>query len=232
VNVEATNLAVKQREPSQVAKALQERLLKILSKPINVGSLVELQKTAILARRLLELEQPKEKLLKRLNVGGFSGLNPGYIAGMNFDPELDNQDFDGNSSGAMSEVMSPSPGSETFGAAVIRELIPALKAQAAGQGRGRIHLSDLMEAVTMARNNGNTALVAKIEAKIDKMLSEELEDDEFAAVPPQAHYVKIPKLCDHEGCENLAAVSGSGIPLTICMAHYDAMAVGPEGANV
>lgn len=189
------------KEQPPLHKALQDQLLLLLSEPITTNSLLELQKTAEHARRLLELQNPKAKLARRLSYGG-GGIGIVGPNGMDFDAEVDTESSYGDS---MSSALSPSPGSETFGASVIRELIPALR----NQNKPRLHLSDLMEALGMAKKNDNVELQRKIEAKIEEMLSDDADGD-----------VSIVPRVDCEKCTDLALPGQK-----LCLKHYDQQAV-------
>lgn len=212
----ANELATAETQQPVLHKALQDQLKGLLNDPITIPALVELQKTAALARKLLELQNPKGKMMRKIGgLGSFGALSPGYYGNNeDFDPEIDNIGADGLQ---FDGALAPSPGSETFGASVIRELIPAIK----NQNKDHLRLPDLLDAVSVAEKRGNTKLVEKLQAKIESMLEGELQDQD---VVPEGVMMPMGRehpndVCSHDGCDQLSMATKSNKRL--CLEHYD-----------
>lgn len=206
----ANELVVPDVAGAHLVAALQVQLVALAQRPITVRSLIDLQKTAGLARKLLELQDPKQKLLNRVGASG-----TGYNANTEFDSEFDDPiNYVGGA------PLAPALGVETFGASVIRELIPAIKQQ--GKGRSQPHLAELLEAYEIADKRGLKDLAQRIEARIERTLTKLDEDDEEE--DPKVMF------CEHEGCAKQAETSHRN--KSLCLEHYDAQSVeaASEGA--
>lgn len=182
--------------------ALAAKLQVILSQPLGSRSLMELEKTARLARELLVVGKDPRALVRGPRAlgelimadgagGATAGLvdtggeeSEGYYPGYNY-PLAGPSPLLTNTYGGAS-----SPKNETFGATVIRELISSVKAL----GKGALHTVpapapsafELISAIGLARDRGLTDIAEKLEAQLFGELVAEDDDSSSPSAPSVA----------------------------------------------
>ena len=135
-------------EPMKVA--MQIHLQALIAKPVTARSLLEIEKTARLAREMLAVVADPRSLRPR---------RVPYFGGNSLDYE-----FQDDESGGL--VMAPSAinSAETFGAQAIRELIPALTG--ANKKPPPPPIEEMLLAIATAKEQGLDEIAAELRASL------------------------------------------------------------------
>jgi len=157
---------VSQRTSAKLREALAYELKDLAGQEINPSNLATISRFAQVANELLMVRDPIAEVRRRKRprmdmppmgvVGGLTEYNANY------------------GSGSSSYTSEAAP-NETFGAKLIRELVPAF--QGLNQKTERSVVDQMSEAIEKARERGLNEVADKIEAKMEKYLEEEFLSD-------------------------------------------------------
>lgn len=156
----------KEKDAATVAfeEALAAKLKGILAKPLGSQVLLELEMSARLGRQFLMLnEGPAAMPRSGFGMGGYGGYGGGL--GMDYGDPL---------AGALVPTIGGPQNAETFGANIIREGIAAIS----NMNKRPPSLKDILESIKIAKAEGMTEIVAKLQKELDLALSPEGVVDE------------------------------------------------------